>query len=90
MLFYYLTGLNLKIMNQENAVGYIVAYVLCFLVAIFITRAIFSVPKFLKLQKAQLQVLTEIAVQQGVKAEVLRKIYSNNELQDDIINTTNT
>ncbi len=68
-------------MNQENFMGYIVAYAISFLIAVFVTRAIFSIPKFLKLQKAQLQVLTEIAIQQGVKAEVLRTIHVANEVE---------
>lgn len=58
-----------------------IGYALSILIAIFLTRAIFSIPTFLKLQKAQLQVLTEIAIQQGVQAEVLRTIHVYNELE---------
>jgi hypothetical protein len=61
-------------MNEE-LIGYFIGYGITFLVGIFITRAIFSIPKFLKLQQAQLQVLTEIAKQQGVKADVLHIIH---------------
>lgn len=57
-----------------------IGYALSILIAIFVTRAIFSIPTFLKIQKAKLQVLTEIAIQQGVNAEVLRTIHVHNEL----------
>jgi len=67
-------------MTQDNAILYILGYGIAFLIAVFVTRAIFSIPKFLKIQKAQLQVLAEIALQQGVNAEVLRTIREHHQL----------
>ena len=55
----------------------IIGYIIVFFIAVFITRAIFSIPKFLKLQEAQLQIITELAKQQGVKSEVIKSIYDN-------------
>ena len=55
---------------MEDLVLYILSYIMEFISAIFFTRAIFSIPKFLKIQKAKLQVLTEIAIQQGVQAHM--------------------
>lgn len=74
-------------MTQDNFIGYLIGYGVAFLIGTFITRAIFSIPKFLRLQKAQLQVLTEIALKQGVKTEVLRSIHAFQEV--DLRETTN-
>ena len=68
-------------MKSDDIILFVFCYAVAFLIAVFITRAIFSIPTFLKLQKAQLQVLTEIAIKQGVKSEVLRTIHSYNELE---------
>ena len=70
---------------MDNGLGLLVAYlILCvilFLIAVVITRAIFSIPTFLRIQRAKLQVLTEIALQQGVKADTLRSILAQNEVK---------
>lgn len=55
----------------------IIVYVIAFIIAVFVTRAIFSIPKFLRLQEAQLQIITELAKQQGVKNEVIQSIHDN-------------
>ena len=68
-------------MSDDQIIPYAIGAILVFIVAIFITRAIFSIPKFLKLQKAQLQMLTEIAIRQGVKPEVIRTIHVFNDLE---------
>jgi len=63
---------------EENAVIlYVMVCIGAFIAGIFITRAIFSIPKFLRLQEAQLQVLTEIAKKHGVSANVLFVIHEN-------------
>jgi len=67
-------------MTEDNAIGYIIGYGIAFLIGIFLTRAIFSIPKFLRIQQAQVQILTEIAIQQGVKSEILEIIHGHNEL----------
>ncbi|SDS82233.1 hypothetical protein SAMN05216490_1884 [Mucilaginibacter mallensis] len=67
--------------SADNVFLYIIGYIIAFVVGIFITRAVFSIPKFLKLQAAQLEVLVEIAKQQGVKPEVLFMIHSSNDLR---------
>lgn len=67
-------------MYQDDIIIYIIVGILAFIVSIYIIRAIFSISKFLKLQGAQLEVLVEIAKQQGVKAEVLLKIHTSNDL----------
>ena len=67
-------------MTQDNFIVYLIGCGVAFLIGIFITRAIFSIPKFLKLQAAQLEVLVEVAKQQGVKAEVLLTIHTSNGL----------
>jgi uncharacterized membrane protein YGL010W len=68
-------------MDSSDVVLYIFGYVLAFIVGVFITRAVFSIPKLIKLQEAQLEILTEIAKKQGVKPEVLLMIHSSNELR---------
>jgi hypothetical protein len=67
-------------MNSDNAIIYILGYIIAFIIAIFVTRAIFSIPKLIRLQEAQFEVLVEIAKQQGVSAEILQKIHTSNEL----------
>jgi len=66
--------------SADNVFLYIIGYIIAFVVAVFVTRAIFSIPKFLRLQTAQLEILMEIAKQQGVNADVLLKIHSSNDL----------
>lgn len=56
---------------------YLLFSVLGILIMAFITRAIFSIPKFIKLQHAQLQILTEIAKKHDVKNDVIYMIYEN-------------
>ncbi|MDP9078645.1 MAG: hypothetical protein M3O71_14535 [Bacteroidota bacterium] len=65
-------------MTQDNAIAYIFGYIIAFLIGVFTTRAIFSIPTFLRIQRAKLQVLTEIALQQGVKADIIRSIFLQN------------
>ena len=60
--------------------GILILSIISFIIGIFITRAIFSIPAFLKIQKAKLQILTEIALKQGVKADVLKGIYLENDV----------
>lgn len=47
------------------------------LIFIYITRAIFSIPDLLNMQKAQTHILLEIAKQNGVKEDVLDSIYDS-------------
>ena len=47
-----------------------------FIVSVYIVRAIFNIPKFIKLQSAQMRLLEEIAKHQGVDSATVRGIIS--------------
>jgi hypothetical protein len=64
-------------MNQSDLPIYIFGYIIAVIIGIFLTRAIFSIPKFLRLSEAKFQVLVEIAKQQGVSEDVLNSIHTN-------------
>lgn len=64
-------------MNSDQIIVYSIVSVISIFILAAILRTVFSISKFKKLQEAQLQILTEIAVQQGVKQEVINSIYIN-------------
>ena len=53
-----------------------VIYIVGLVVLIFITRLIFSIPAFLHYQKAQTQLLSEIAMEKGVATSKVNEILS--------------
>lgn len=53
-----------------------VIYIVGLVVLIFITRLIFSIPAFLRYQKAQTQLLSEIAMEKGVATSRVNEILS--------------
>jgi hypothetical protein len=61
-------------MNTNEIMVYIIGYTLAFIIAVFITRAIFSIPMFLKCQRMQILLLAEIAKANGVDDERIEKI----------------
>jgi hypothetical protein len=67
-------------MDINTFFEYLIGYAVVFLICVFITRAIFSIPKFLDLQRAQVHLLSDIALKNGVDPEVVKKIYTYNEV----------
>ncbi len=61
-------------MNDNNAFLYILGYIIGTVLAIYITRLIFSIPKFLKYQRMQVLLLAELAKIQGVDTDRIEKI----------------
>jgi hypothetical protein len=53
-----------------------VVYLIGICILIFITRYIFSIPTFLKHQKAQTELLSEIAIEKGVAPKRINEIMS--------------
>lgn len=51
-----------------------VIYIVSIAVLIFITRLVFSIPQFLRYQKAQTQLLSEIAIEKGVAVSRINEI----------------
>jgi len=69
-------------MNSDNAIPYILGYIIAFIIAVFVTRAIFSIPKLLKYQRMQILLLAELAKAQGVDPERIEKIKKDLVLLD--------
>jgi hypothetical protein len=69
-------------MNSDNAIPYIFGYIIAFIIAVFVTRAIFSIPKLLKYQRMQILLLAEMAKAQGVDLERIEKIKKDLVLLD--------
>ena len=61
--------------DSADAFVYLILSVIGFLLSIYITRAIFSIPAFLRHIKAQTLLLTNIAEKLGVDSNQARKIY---------------
>lgn len=53
----------------ENPIMLIIAIAVAFLICILITRAIFSIPRFLKYQKIQTAIMLEMAERNGMPSE---------------------
>lgn len=58
----------------SELIGYAVLLILAFLVLAAITRAVFAIGRFLKIQRSALRILMEMAKQQGVPEEKLKAI----------------
>lgn len=61
-------------MEANELILPVLGYIMAFFIAVFITRAIFSIPKFLKMQKAQTQLLIELAKKTGCDRERIDSI----------------
>ena len=69
-----------KILSNPTNLAIII--VIFFIVGIFITRAIFSIERFLAFQKAQTFLLAKIARQQGTPESEIRDIIDKLELYE--------
>ena len=59
---------------MDIIIGYLAITIVVFLISIAIMRAVFSIGTFIKLQRAQVQLLAEIAYRQGVSEEKITRI----------------
>lgn len=68
--------MNIPIMKDlfENPFLLLAVCAITFLICIAITRAIFSIPQFIKYEKAKMLLLLKIAETKGVDQETLDKI----------------
>ena len=55
---------------------YPVIFIVSFIVLILTARIVFSIPAFLKYQKAQTKLLVEIAIEKGVAPQRINEILS--------------
>jgi hypothetical protein len=66
--------------EREEFITELVLYLFCgfigFIICVYIVRAIFNIPKFIKLQKAQVRLLEEMAKNQGVDGKKVQSIIS--------------
>ena len=66
--------------EREEFITQLVLYLFCgfigFIISVYIVRAIFNIPKFVRLQKAQVRLLEEIAKNQGVDGKTVQGIIS--------------
>ncbi|WDF53594.1 hypothetical protein [Mucilaginibacter sp. KACC 22063] len=61
-------------------------YIVCSIVTILVVRFVFSIPAIIKNLKIQTALLTQIAIKNGVKEDVIRDIYYNSDKSIDSIN----
>jgi hypothetical protein len=66
---------------QDALVLSVIAYPILIILGVFITRLIFSIPAFLRLQKAQVKLLSEIAVKSGVEPDKISGILNESKIQ---------
>lgn len=66
--------------ENELLVATLLGYGIVFVIGIFITRAIFSIPKFLRIKEAELKILSEIAIKNGVEPDKISGIINQAEL----------
>jgi hypothetical protein len=72
-------------MYQDNTDAFLMylLYAVAFIVSIFITRAIFSIPKFLRYQRAQIKLMALVAHQNGIAEERIQKILRESDGSTD-------
>lgn len=58
----------------ETIITYLVVLIGLFFVSLYIFRAIFNIPSFLRYQRAQIRLLEEIAKHQGVDQSTVKTI----------------
>ena len=61
---------------------YLVVSFVIFLIAVYIVRAIFDLPRIVRLQKAQVRLLEEIAKAQGVEGGKVSSIISEIKINE--------
>ena len=59
---------------MEDFLPYLLISVISFLIMVFITRAIFSIPKFIRYKEAELKFLREIARKNNVEEAIIKSI----------------
>ncbi|MGY4540063.1 hypothetical protein ACVW0P_004505 [Mucilaginibacter sp. UYNi724] len=67
-------------MGAGELIVMFVGFLIVFLIAVAITRAIFSIPKFLRMKKAELKILGEMAVKAGVSQDLISGIINEAEM----------
>ncbi|EHQ26592.1 hypothetical protein BDD43_0607 [Mucilaginibacter gracilis] len=58
----------------------LIGYFIAFLVGILMIRALFIVPQFLRIKKAKLKILSEMAIQNGVEPDKIMDIINEADL----------
>jgi uncharacterized membrane protein len=61
---------------MDRIIGYALIFWVIFFIHLYIFRAIFNIPSFLKYQKAQIRLLEEIAKTQGANSATVKNIIS--------------
>ena len=74
----------------EVVITYLAIVVAVFFISLYIFRAIFNIPSFLKYQRAQIRLLEEIAKHQGVDKNTIRNIVVESHDWDTPASTNNT
>lgn len=59
---------------MDLLVGYLVGYIIVFLISVFIIRAIFQIPTIVEYQKKQYMILRQIAHKLGVEEDKIQDI----------------
>jgi hypothetical protein len=67
-------------MNDVLALTGIAVYVVVFFLALLIARFVFSIPKFLRIKKAELKILSEMALKAGVEPDKISGIINEAKL----------
>jgi uncharacterized protein YybS (DUF2232 family) len=69
-------------MNQDAIIlTTIFAYFIGFLISVLITRLVFSIPTFLRYQKAKINILAEMAIKNGVEPDKISGIMNKYEIR---------
>jgi hypothetical protein len=63
---------------------YFLVSIVCFLIAVYIVRAIFDLPKIVRMHKAQVRLLEEIAKNQGVEGTKVSSIISESQIHETV------
>lgn len=63
--------------NSDQAYTFFIFAIVSFVIGVFITRAVFSIPRILRELKAQTLLTAKIAEKQGVSKEAINKILTD-------------
>lgn len=64
----------LQMGSSDQAYTYLIFAIVSFIIGVFITRAVFSIPRILRELKAQTLLTAKIAEKQGVSPQAINKI----------------
>jgi hypothetical protein len=64
----------LQMGSSDQAYTYLIFAIISFIIGVFITRAVFSIPRILRELKAQTLLTAKIAEKQGVSKDAIDKI----------------